>query len=551
MKKVKFTKYSTVFYRQSIKKFVVVLTCIAIALFLLFGFLLVRSNVTENKINMKKECENAYTALDAAMKNCAQFCTHFSTIERVSLVFDSQMQTDLYRSVLKEEMRSVISSFDYITYIAVSSTEHHIASGHMIGDPFSHLMDYQGYKINYLKDADWPAILQVEFLYESVNPVTVKLDLNIVNIGRENFSENTYFVAEDGTVIACRDSKQIGKSIYVLYPAERNTFLEEPLKYMSTAVEFSGSGAKILTVKPTLELISTSVYQIFLLLSAFAVTLIISATLLFKMVKATYAPIEKSMEILKYYIFDNNTLAADDIDFIMRQMPDDAMNEKAKKTVSQLRQSQLHTLHSQISPHFLGNSLEVIKLEINNIIGNHNRIEESLSTLSMFLHDAHEYQKMIVPLVSEVEKTKRYVDMMAFCFSRGLQVDWDIEEELLSAAVIGITFQPILENSIIHGFAGCSRVPHICVRVYSQWAKHTNRKEVVVQVKDNGSGIEPEVLRDLKFGILNGINNNKHIGLKNTHQKYRLLFGEGYGIQEIRSDHTGTTVMIRFPYCSM
>ena len=70
---------------------------------------------------------------------------------------------------------------------------------------------------------------------------------------------------------------------------------------------------------------------------------------------------------------------------------------------------------------------------------------------------------------------------------------------------------------------------------------------IVFIIKDNGDGIPTDKLNAIKESLVNKeYTSQKHIGIKNVHERIRLLYGEDYGI-EIVSDKYGTQVMINIP----
>ena len=98
--------------------------------------------------------------------------------------------------------------------------------------------------------------------------------------------------------------------------------------------------------------------------------------------------------------------------------------------------------------------------------------------------------------------------------------------------------EPIVENAVIHGLADADE-GHIFVRAYLE------RKELVIEVSDDGCGISDEVIR--RLGNRDKEQKNGHIGFYNVDTIIRLHYGKDYGLRAERLAAGGTKVTIRIP----
>ncbi len=548
MKKFKISKYSQEFLKRTVILFSIVMFVCSAILFAIFGAILFNGNIRRAKEDMSLTNERSYGTFQETMENCMRVCSYFSTYENISPVFQFQTDVDLYKSMLMEEMKSIISSFDYIQHIKIETAEFTIQYGRApIGQPVF-LQKYYNYSIEHLLESSWPESLQLVYNAGDSTSFTVTLSVKITEMGRKSFGDNTYFVTADGRILISQDTNLLGRNIHEVYDIPEKNLLSSDATpgFEKNLIPLSDGSSCFVTLLPSSQLISNSLWQILLLLLAFVITVCATSVILFFVVKSIYAPIANSLQILKYYLPDEPSIVDDDLEFILDCISGDDLNESAKKTIKQIRRSQLYALHSQISPHFLGNSLEVIKGEVAKHFGYDTPIENALSTLGGFMCDAHEYQKMIISVKDECSKAEQYLELTKFCFNEVLTVHWEVDPSLRDCAIIGMTLQPLLENSIMHGFVGCPRPPHI--DILFQPEELNNRRIVVLTVRDNGTGIEDHILKDIVDGLQDTHNSRKHIGLKNTHHKFRLLYGEDFGIHKIESGRNGTTVVIRFPY---
>ena len=255
-----------------------------------------------------------------------------------------------------------------------------------------------------------------------------------------------------------------------------------------------------------------------------------------------YKPIKDVAQVLKYHMPDNDRMLEEDAEFIKNCMQQYSTSEDVDAALLQIRKSQLHTLHAQISPHLLGNTLDVIKWELIDITGENSKLASSIGALSLFLTESYEYQRMITSIGAEIARTKYYVDMMVYCFFERLQVEWIVDENILNCAIVNLTLQPYIENCIEHGFTREEEDPRIVIRI-----GESEYHNIYIEIEDNGSGMPEEILDSIKTSLKHGETANKHIGIKNSHLKLKLLFGDDYGVTELLSNENGTYVKLTLP----
>ena len=105
--------------------------------------------------------------------------------------------------------------------------------------------------------------------------------------------------------------------------------------------------------------------------------------------------------------------------------------------------------------------------------------------------------------------------------------------------------QPIVENAFIHGIYKNINSKNGLLSISAQIIN----KNVVFQIKDNGAGIGKETLNEIISKLeIDDLPDTKHIGIRNVHQRIKLIFGEEYGITKIKSDSDGTLFEITLPH---
>lgn len=187
-------------------------------------------------------------------------------------------------------------------------------------------------------------------------------------------------------------------------------------------------------------------------------------------------------------------------------------------------------LQTQVSPHFLHNTLSVIGL--NGELHGNPEVMEMCSCLSRMMSYSLDTQADKVPFAKEKEYMEYYLTLMQYRYLDRLQYQVDIAPELLELQVPKFILQPIVENCFTHGFRDSDQ-PVYMVRITGEKTELGWR----VTVEDNGSGFSAEnrqrvqaameqVRRGIETSDAKFASEIVGIGLVNTYA--RLLLGLRY-----------------------
>ncbi|MCX7710961.1 MAG: sensor histidine kinase [Clostridia bacterium] len=207
--------------------------------------------------------------------------------------------------------------------------------------------------------------------------------------------------------------------------------------------------------------------------------------------------------------------------------------ERIKKEI------ELEVLHAQINPHFLYNTLNTIKW-MAKMQGAKN-ISATVTALIKLLRVSINLSNEMIPLRDEVEYVKNYVLIQKVRFNEQFEINYDIAEDCMDCLTPKMILQPVVENSIIHGWKEGNSQLSIGVSARRQ------ENNVVIEVTDNGTGIEEDILRKI-FKAEKNVNKFSVVGLNNVNERIKLYFGESYGIHIVSEVGKGTTVKINLPY---
>lgn len=211
-------------------------------------------------------------------------------------------------------------------------------------------------------------------------------------------------------------------------------------------------------------------------------------------------------------------------------------------TISQLaekkHQYELQILKAQINPHLIYNTLNTIQTLAR--MQKNTRIDNIASSLSQLLLYSTVNLEKPVPLSDELAHVQAYVDIMQNKFLNDIELVLTIEEGLEECRVMKVLLQPIVENSIKHGFTDN---PGNCIIIKA----FRDEDNIIIKIIDNGNGIPENVINRL---LTDAPENEAHLGLKNINRRIKLFYGEQFGLQIISVPKTQTTVLLTIPYIS-
>ena len=207
----------------------------------------------------------------------------------------------------------------------------------------------------------------------------------------------------------------------------------------------------------------------------------------------------------------------------------------------QVKDAQLMAYENQTNPHFLYNTLDLVRMM--SINKENDKIENVVVSLSRILR-YNLSQETTVVLADEVRCAESYFDIWYMRIGDKFEYEFDIDDSLMNCHVVKFILQPLIENAIKHGIEPMERKDGF-ITVIAQ--KHDNR--IIINVADNGVGITKEKLKEIKENIKNQGCSNNHIGLQNLYKRLILFYGEENVFMDIFSEaDQSTQVLIEIPY---
>lgn len=231
-------------------------------------------------------------------------------------------------------------------------------------------------------------------------------------------------------------------------------------------------------------------------------------------------------------------IITDQFNRMMAQMND--LMKQIKVVSTKQKNAEIAALEAQINPHFLYNTLDTINWMA--IDSDQYEISYAIGALARILRYGIDKSNGIVTLKKEMEWLKQYIFLQQTRLENSFDCQILVSPELLSCQIHKLLFQPFVENSIIHGFEGVDRHHDLTIKVIEDPVE-----TLTIIVKDNGKGMSPEKIKEIKSGALAGTENKNHIGMNNAIERLKMYYGDTgkFDIQSTIGE--GTTVIIQIP----
>lgn len=212
---------------------------------------------------------------------------------------------------------------------------------------------------------------------------------------------------------------------------------------------------------------------------------------------------------------------------------------QAERLRSEQKNAEFKVLASQINPHFLYNTLETIRMKAR--VNGQYDIERLVKMLAKILRKNIQAGQTEVMLQTEIELIGYYLEIQRYRFGDRIQYQIHIDEELKKYKVFPLLLQPIVENSIIHGLEIKEGTGHIEISISKVEDK------VKISVRDDGVGMEEDVVQALRESMNRDSQDSAHIGVGNVHRRIRLRYGPEYGVEICSAKNVGTLVVLWLP----
>lgn len=227
---------------------------------------------------------------------------------------------------------------------------------------------------------------------------------------------------------------------------------------------------------------------------------------------------------------------------MMLRLRDSTLNEITLREGT--LQAQLSALQTQINPHFIYNTLNIISAKSMES-GNYDVIEICDQFAQMLRYSTETYSQA-ASVSEEIENVRSYLMLAKARYEDNLEFTIDVPEDLSGITIPKLTLQPIVENALTHGFDGKNILRKLAI------TGRIEEEQLVLEIRDNGTGFTEEMLQNLRSriqeieeGKLSIKETGRHIGLINTCLRL-YYYSNGAMHVSIRNDN-GAVVTMTMP----
>ena len=388
--------------------------------------------------------------------------------------------------------------------------------------------------------------------------LTVKEDsFSSVYKNMDFFNNNSYFIVDERNIII--SSSMQGELLKVLENKELLSKLKDNdnfaarMKYngknsLVTSTKFEKNQWKLISETP-IEVLTSDTNKIgAIIIISILLCLFITFVGAIKLSKLITRPIVKlknrMLEVSGGNLdvsFETNTtdeigLLAKGFNTMVSQIKE--LIKKVNVQEKQKREFELALMSSQVKPHFLYNTLDVIYVLAE--MGRGEDVKKTTKALADFYRIALSNGEELIPLKDEIENVKDYLIIQRTRYSDVFDFQIQADEKILEEMIPKLSIQPLVENCIYHGLKIKPEFGHIKIIGYYE------EKVVKIVVEDDGVGMNKHVIRKIMASKESKIG---HIsfGIYSTDQRIKLHFGNEYGLNISSEVNVGTKFTIVIP----
>ncbi|MED4585313.1 sensor histidine kinase [Brevibacillus choshinensis] len=255
--------------------------------------------------------------------------------------------------------------------------------------------------------------------------------------------------------------------------------------------------------------------------------------------------LERSMERVEQGDFTVNEPIRGSQEVVQLSLRFQLMMEKVRELMNQIileqeakRKSELEVLQAQIHPHFLYNTLNSVVRMVG--IGKNEDVITTITSLSKLFRISLSRGKSIITVQEELEHVRHYLIIQKMRYKQKFEYEIEAQDEVLTCKTLKLLLQPIVENAIYHG------IEHMADPGFIRISASMCEGKVLFQVRDNGLGMSPHVRDQVLEGSYKS-EGGSGVGIHNVHERIRLSFGEGYGLDMESELEVGTVVKVWIP----
>ena len=386
-------------------------------------------------------------------------------------------------------------------------------------------------------------LVPIGYIYVIINPDDV-----IKSCSEIKKSDDEYIILNDlDEVILSSDKSMIGKAESDIFKANKSQFEYNDTNYYIFKTKSKNCN---LQYGYMMNIDSINKSERLVILRFLALILIFGIIILIK-VKGTYkkqgVPINEITDCMREASRGNLKSRTtynknDEIGYLSVEFNNmmDKLDEQVNRIMEmeiQLKKSQLKAYESQINPHFLYNTLDLIRMMA--MTEDADKIEEIIVALASMLR-YNLSAETEVRICDEIKSIEDYFKILSMRFGDKFDYNIDVDDRIAKCKILKFIIQPLVENSVKHGIGRTEKPGLIEV------ACKLVGNEIAIIVSDNGIGMTRQQVEEIKTNL--DSQSDEHIGIKNIYKRLKLFYGDKSIIEIYSEEDKGTRILLKIPY---
>lgn len=382
----------------------------------------------------------------------------------------------------------------------------------------------------------------------SLGTLILYVDQKLLNSTQKSSEIDSFFISLDNKIVSHTSQDYIGSTLYIPSSIAKKdaifssygtyTYYEDVYEHesLTNQLKLSALLSNDVLLSPFKQ-IAKNIFISMIVILVFTVIFVIciSKRLLhsftnlqlsmdaFIRAPESFAPIPVSNELTVLENTFNNM--ANEINSLIKEV----QAEKDKQALAEIK-----ALQSQINPHFLYNALGAISWKAK--INRQYEIDDMVIALSTFFRIGLHKGADMITVAEEIEHLKSYLEIETIRFPNLFDVIYDVDPNILTQIIPKIILQPIVENSITHGFRKKTTVGLIQIIIRAQ------NEELYFEITDNGIGFE-----SVEGELPKSTSEHGGYGLYNVNERLIRYYGAIHQLHIHSTPGTGTKTYFTIP----
>ena len=411
------------------------------------------------------------------------------------------------------------------------------------------------YVVTYMQEILIPASIKRESLGMFFINIDVSAFAHLYDRYSADPDSDYYIVDREGRIVACSSTEKLAQPIDryigndVLASVGRNSLVSDDMVYTISQISPICGWRVIKAVgSNTIFGYEKSVRKMIWI--GTAILLVLELAAMSTLISRFTRPITSIQSKLKQITAGDMTVRFDDherhavaeirdMNLMLQEMLDriNQLIHQIYEDEDEKRKLEMSVLQSQITPHFIYNTLSTIQWMAS--MQQADSVASKLGAFSGILSYCSRNTDYYVSLGDEITFIREYIQIMQLRVLEEVEVEYRIQPELMDCRVLRLLLQPIVENVFVHAFCDETSAPRLFIE------SEKAGKRLILRVVDNGRGIRPEVVCTLLESRPG--QREDAMALNNIQRRIRSHYGNDYGISVHSVVDIGTTVTITLP----